>query len=115
MQRMRKFLDHDAQYIPTHFPRLMTEVAVEQGADRAVLLDGTGISPAMFQSAEALISERAVCAAGHQRASTYREFRLGHRPRPPGAALQPWDARVRVSAHRERPDRFIVNAKIGAS
>jgi AraC-like DNA-binding protein len=56
--RMRKFLDHDAQAIPTHFPRLMTEVAVEQGADRAVLLDGTGISPAMFQSPEARISAR---------------------------------------------------------
>jgi AraC-like DNA-binding protein len=58
MQRTRKFLDHDAQVIPTHFPRMMTEVAVEQGADRTALLDGTGVSPAMFQSPEARISAR---------------------------------------------------------
>jgi AraC-like DNA-binding protein len=54
----RKFLDHDARVIPTHFPRLMTEVAVEQGAERAALLVGTGITPAMFESPEARISPR---------------------------------------------------------
>ena len=58
MQRKRKFLDHDAHVIPTHFPRLMTEVAVEQGADRAALLEGTGISAAMFESPEARVSAR---------------------------------------------------------
>jgi AraC-like DNA-binding protein len=57
-QRTRKFLDHVASVIPTHFPRLMTEVAVEQGADRAALLEGTGISPAMFKNADARISAR---------------------------------------------------------
>lgn len=57
-QRTRRFLDHDASVIPTHFPRLMTEVALEQGADGAALLDGTGISPAMFESPDARISSR---------------------------------------------------------
>lgn len=57
-QRTRKFLDHDALVIPTHFPRLMTEVAVEQGADRTALLDGTGITPMMFESPDARISAR---------------------------------------------------------
>jgi len=57
-KRTRTFLDHDARVIPTHFPRLMTEVAVEQGADRAVLLHGTGINPAMFESPDARISAR---------------------------------------------------------
>ena len=57
-QRSRKFLDHDTRVIPTHFPRLMTEVAVEQGADRAALLDRTGITPAMFESPDARISAR---------------------------------------------------------
>jgi AraC-like DNA-binding protein len=57
-QRTRKFLDHDARVIPMHFPRLMTEIAVDQGADRAALLDGTGISPAMFESPDARISAR---------------------------------------------------------
>jgi AraC-like DNA-binding protein len=57
-QGARKFLDHEARVIPTHFPRLMTEVAVEQGADRAALLEGTAITPAMFESPEARISAR---------------------------------------------------------
>jgi AraC-like DNA-binding protein len=54
----RKFLDHDARVIPTHYSRLITELAVEQGADRAELLDGTGLIPAMFESPEARISPR---------------------------------------------------------
>jgi AraC-like DNA-binding protein len=57
-QRSRKFLDHDARVIPMHFPRLMTEVAAGQGADRAALLDGTGITPKMFESPDARISPR---------------------------------------------------------
>jgi AraC-like DNA-binding protein len=57
-QRTRKFLDHDAVVIATHFPRLMTEVAVEQGADSTALLEGTGISPTMFESPDARISVR---------------------------------------------------------
>jgi AraC-like DNA-binding protein len=56
--RGRKFLDHDARVIPTHFPRLMTEVAAEQGADRAALLEGTGITAAMFESPDARLSAR---------------------------------------------------------
>jgi AraC-like DNA-binding protein len=57
-QRAHKFLDHQDQVIPLHFPRLLTEVAAEQGADRAALLDGTGITPKMFESADARISAR---------------------------------------------------------
>ncbi len=54
----RKYFDYDDPVIPTHFPRLMVEVASDQGADRAGLLSGTAISTAMFDSPEARISLR---------------------------------------------------------
>ncbi len=57
-QRLRKYFDYDDSVIPSHFPRLLVEVAAEQCADRSGLLDQTGITETMLESPDARISLR---------------------------------------------------------
>lgn len=56
--RTRNYFTYDDKIIPMHFPRLLVELAVEQGADRTALLKRTGIDAAMFESSDARISLR---------------------------------------------------------
>ena len=53
---LRKFLTHSDPIVPMHHPRILVEVAVEQGASRDGLLESTGITAAMLSSPEARIS-----------------------------------------------------------
>lgn len=55
---IRKYLTYDDRVIPTHFPRLLVEVAVEQGADGKELIKRTGIVSEMFKNPDARISLR---------------------------------------------------------
>ncbi len=56
--RKQKYFTYDDKTMPMHFPRLLVEVAIEQGADGAALLERTGIDAAMFESSDARISLR---------------------------------------------------------
>jgi AraC-like DNA-binding protein len=56
--RKRKYFIYDDKIVPMHFPRLLVEVAVEQGADGTALLERTCIDAAMFESSDARISLR---------------------------------------------------------
>lgn len=53
---MRKYFTLEDAVVPLHHPRVLVETAIEQGADRAALLDGTGITSAMLESPDARIS-----------------------------------------------------------
>jgi AraC-like DNA-binding protein len=53
---MRKYFTLDDAVVPLNHPRVLVETAVEQGAERAALLEGTGISEAMLESPDARIS-----------------------------------------------------------
>ncbi len=57
-RKARRYLNYDDPVVPMHQPRLLVEVAVEQGADAKALLEGTGINTAMFESPDARISLR---------------------------------------------------------
>jgi AraC-like DNA-binding protein len=54
----RKYLDSDDRVIPPHFPRLLVEVASEQGAERAELLEGTELDAATLDSPDTRLSFR---------------------------------------------------------
>jgi AraC-like DNA-binding protein len=53
---MKKFFTHDDPVLPVNHPRVLVETAVAHGADRAALLEGTGITPAILAEADTRIS-----------------------------------------------------------
>jgi len=53
---MRKYFTLDDSVVPLHHPRVLVETAMEQGADRSALLEGTGITDAMLESPDARIT-----------------------------------------------------------
>ncbi len=53
---MKKFFTHADLVVPPHHPRALVETAVRQGADRAALLAGTGITQSMLESPDARFS-----------------------------------------------------------
>jgi AraC-like DNA-binding protein len=53
---MRKYFTLEDAVVPLHHPRVLVETAVAQGAERAAVLDGSGISDAMLESPDARIT-----------------------------------------------------------
>lgn len=87
----RKYFTYDDKVIPTHFPRLLVEVAVEQGADSTALLEGTGIETSMLESPDARISlrqyARLVQNAKRLTRNTALGIDLGRRIQPPNLGM----------------------------
>ena len=55
---MKKFFTYRDLVVPPHHPRVVFETAVRQGADRALLLANTGITPRTLESPDARLSYR---------------------------------------------------------
>jgi AraC-like DNA-binding protein len=53
---MRKYFTLEDAVVPLNHPRVLVETAVAQGAERAAVLEGSGISDAMLESPDARIS-----------------------------------------------------------
>ena len=53
---MRKFLGIGDPVVPSTYPSEVVKLAIERGADEAVVLEGTGIDPAMLKSPRARVS-----------------------------------------------------------
>src|SRR5262245_18743371 len=56
VEPLRKFFTASAPVVPVHHPRMLVELAVSLGVDRAALLEGVGIAPAALEQADARIS-----------------------------------------------------------
>jgi AraC-like DNA-binding protein len=53
---LRKYFTASDPVVPVHHPRILVELAVSLGADRAALLENVGITPATLEQADARIS-----------------------------------------------------------